>query len=76
MATAMDPKGLRLVAVGMNGGALSSDDGATWRDLRLPAGSSALSYGPDGTLYSAALDGERARIFSSNDNGDSWNQLN
>lgn len=76
MATAMDPKGHRLVAVGMNAGALSSDNGATWRDLRLPPGSSAVSYGPDGTLYAAALDGEQARVFTSNDNGDSWNQLN
>ncbi len=74
MAAAWDPTNTqRLVAVGMNSGAISSDGGHTWTDLTLPAGTSAATFSADGTtLYAAALDGDTARTFASTDTGTTW----
>ena len=45
----------QVFAVGMNGGAVSSGGGVTWRSTALPAGPSAVSYDPTiRTIYAAA----------------------
>lgn len=74
MAAAWSPANTDdIIAVGMNGGARSTDGGATWQELRLPAGTSAVSYDTNGqTLYAAALNGQRAVVYRSTDNGAAW----
>ncbi len=69
-----NPSDIReIVAVGKNGGARSTDGGATWQSVPLPEGASALSFDATGrTLYAAVLDGERARIYRSIDDGGTW----
>ena len=40
----------------------------------MPKGSSAIAYSEDGKkLYVAVLDGDNARVFTSADNGETWN---
>lgn len=77
MSVAWDPTDTqRLIAVGMDGGALTSDGASTWADLQLPGGTTAATFSEDGTtLYAAALDGDTARVFSSTDKGQTWNEL-
>ncbi len=66
----------RLMIVGPAGGASSEDGGQTWSALPLPEGAVAVAYSDDGvTRYAAALDGERALVFSSVDSGRSWARL-
>ena len=66
----------RLIAVGMDGGALSHDGGDTWTDLQLPDQTSAATFSEDGTtLYAAALDGDTARVSSSTDDGQTWSEI-
>jgi len=66
----------RLIAVGMDGGALSRDGGDTWTELPLPDRTSAATFSEDGTtLYAAALDGDAARVSSSTDDGLTWSEL-
>jgi len=67
-----DPR--RLVAVGMNGAQRSSDGGATWTAFPVPAGTTAVAFvpGPSVTLLAAALDGDRAKVFTSHDDGLQW----
>ena len=65
--------GGRVIAVGMNGGARSTDGGTTWRQVGLPTGTSAISFDTTGqTLHAGALDGQLARTFLSTDGGTTW----
>lgn len=77
MAAAWNPSDTRqILAVGMSGGARSTDGGRTWAAVDLPRGVSAVTYSADGTaMYAAALDGQRARTFRSDDNGATWAAL-
>ena len=60
-------------AVGMNGGARSTDGGTTWQQVGLPTGTSAISFDTTGqTLHAGALDGQPALTFRSTDGGPSW----
>lgn len=61
-----------IVAVGMDGAATSSDGGATWRALAVPAGTSALAFDDASRLVAGVLEGDRARLFTSTDQGASW----
>lgn len=74
MAVTWNPTNTRqIVAVGMNGGALSDNGGASWQPVTVPAGTSALSYDPTGrTLYAGALTGTQAHTYRSTDNGHTW----
>ena len=65
--------GGRVIAVGVNGGARSTDGGTTWRQVGLPAGTSAISFDTTGqTRHASALDGQLARTFLSTDGGPTW----
>ncbi len=77
MSVGWDPTDTqRLIAVGMDGGAISDDGGRTWTDLQLPDATSAATFSADGTtLYAAGLDGDTARVSASTDNGKTWNEL-
>ena len=74
MSVAWNPRNTaQLVAVGMNGGTRSSDGGASWQSLQLPAGTTAVSYTSDGiTLNAGVLRAQHAHLCSSHDNGASW----
>ena len=74
MAAAWKPTDTdELVAVGMNGGALSRDGGSTWQELSLPEGTSAVTFSEDGTtIYAGVLRGVQAHLFASTDGGASW----
>ncbi len=74
MAVAWNPAHRdQLVVVGMSGGARSGDGGHTWTDLDTPAGVSAVAFDSTATvLYTAALDGDQARLYRSRDNGATW----
>ena len=74
MAAAWNPTDIKqIIAVGMSGAARSSDSGATWQPVQLPAGVSALAYDATGTtVYAGLLDGERARLYRSTDDGTIW----
>ena len=65
MAIAVDPSGLRIAAIGMDGAELSEDAGATWVSLDVPRGTSAITYTADGDLVVAALAGDRAQVYTS-----------
>ena len=68
-----DPK--QIIGVGMSGGGRSSDGGATWQPIDLPAGVSAVGYDPTGTtVYAGALDREQADVYRSRDGGATWAQ--
>ena len=64
----------KLIAVGADGAAKSSDAGTTWQQVDVPAGTSKVQYSADGrTLYAAtALYGQPARVYRSGDDGDNW----
>lgn len=74
MAATWNPKDTdEIVATGMQGAERSTDGGATWDPVKLPANTSAVSYAPDGkTLYAGVLNGDRAVVYRSTDDGRSW----
>ena len=74
MAAAWNPTATEeIIAVGMNGAARSIDGGASWQDIAVPEGTSAVTYTADGrTIYAGALQGEQARTYRSTDAGASW----
>ena len=74
MAAAWNPKNVDdMIAVGMDGGARSTDGGQTWQDVPLPAGTTAVTYSEDGAvLYAAALEDQQASTYRSLDAGSSW----
>lgn len=74
MAATWNPTDTRqIVAVGMGGGAASTDGGNTWQSVTLPMGTSAVSFDSTGrTLFAGVLDGERAHVYRSTDNGGTW----
>lgn len=74
MAVAWNPANTdETIATGMQGAERSTDGGTSWETVELPSGTSAITYTPDGkTIYAAALDGERALVFRSNDGGSNW----
>lgn len=76
MAAAWDPTDpARIAVVGMSESAISADGGRTWEPLAVPAGTSAATFSADGTIYTAALDGETAVVSASTDGGRTWNRL-
>lgn len=74
IAAAWNPLDRReIVSVGMDGAAVSDDDGQTWQDLPLPDMTRAVTFSADGkALVAAALDGDRAVLFRSIDRGRTW----
>jgi len=74
MAAAWNPANTdEIIATGMQGAERSTDAGATWEPVELPSGTSAVTYTTDGkTIYAAALSGERALVYRSNDSGKTW----
>lgn len=74
MAAAWNPTNTHeIIATGMQGAERSTDAGATWDQIQIPPGTSAVTYAPDGkTLYAAALNGERALVYRSTDIGKTW----
>lgn len=74
MAAAWNPANTdELIVIGMQGAERSTDAGATWEPVELPSGTSAVTYTPDGeTIYAAALSGERALVYRSNDSAKNW----
>ena len=63
-----------LVAVGMGGAQRSTNAGRDWTLLPTPAGVIAVTYDPTepGRVFAAALSGDRAVIFTSDDDGATW----
>lgn len=74
MAATWNPTDSRqILAVGMNGGQLSTDGGASWHRVAVPSNTTAVGFDATGrTLYAGALDGQSARIYRSSDNGTTW----
>lgn len=74
MAASWNPTNTNeILAVGMQGAERSTDGGATWGAVQVPAGTSAVTYAPDGqALYAGVLEGERAVVYRSTDDGESW----
>jgi len=72
MAATWNPVNVdEIVAVGMNGAGRSDDGGRTWQQLELPAATTAVTYSEDGgRLYAGVLDGDRAVLHVSTDDGD------
>lgn len=60
--------------IGMGGSATSNDGGRTWSSRTLPQGASAIAFSADGKkLHVAVHIGLNAQVFTSTDNGMSWN---
>lgn len=74
MAIAWNPAHINdMIAVGMDGGAISRDGGATWAPVQMPPSISAVAYTADGaTMYAAALQDGRAHTYASSDRGHTW----
>lgn len=74
MAAAWNPQNTEeIIAAGMQGAELSIDGGDTWTPLELPSGTTAVSYAPDGnTIYAGVLSGEKAIVYRSTDDGNTW----
>lgn len=77
MAAAWKPSDINdIIAVGMNGGARSTNGGVTWQQLELPMGTRAVSYDASGrSVYAGVLDGQRARTYVSTDSGTTWRSV-
>jgi hypothetical protein len=65
MSVAVDSKGRRFVAIGMNGIELSTDAGRTWSPASAPLGTAAAAYTAQGRLLAAVLNGDRAEVYES-----------
>lgn len=73
-----DPRDARrLVAVGTGGAELSNDGGLTWTGLPADKGTAAVSFLPGSprNLIAAALDGDKASVFVSRDDGTTWSPV-
>ena len=75
MSVARNPTDAReLVAVGMGGAQRSTNGGADWTAMRTPAGIGAITFDPAKPvrMLAAALSGDRAVVYSSDDDGATW----
>lgn len=73
-----DPQNARrLVAVGVGGAQLSNDGGSTWTGLPAEKGTAAVAFLPGSpqNLIAAVLDGDRASVFVSRDDGATWSPV-
>jgi photosystem II stability/assembly factor-like uncharacterized protein len=62
-----------IVALSMGTGSITKNNGHTWSTFRVPMGSSAVAISLDGLrLFVAVLAGDKAKILSSADMGQSW----
>ncbi len=61
-----------IVAVGMDSAAISTDGGASWSPLSVPAKTSAITINSGGDLIAGALSGTQALVYSSSDGGKTW----
>ena len=60
---------------GGEGAARSADGGSTWSPVRLPESATTVEADPTtpNHLYAGAHDGDRVRVWSSDDDGKTWN---
>lgn len=75
MSVDRDPQDARrLLAVSPAGAERSGDGGATWTTVPAPQGTMAVAFlpGSPGILLAAGLDGDRASVFASRDDGATW----
>lgn len=74
MAVAWNPKNIKeIAAIGMMSGGISTDAGKTWKVLPLPVGAAAIDFSSDGKrIYAGALVGTKARLYTSVNQGKSW----
>lgn len=73
MAVAVDPTGMKIIAIGMTGAEQSTDGGGSWSPLVVPDGASAAAYTSRDGLVAAVLSGDRAEVYQSVDG--KWDPL-
>ncbi len=76
MALAWNPKNRKVIAaIGMMTSGITSNGGKTWTEISVPTGAAAIDFSADGkNLIVASLVGTKAEIFSSANQGKSWQQ--
>lgn len=76
MAVAWNAKNQNdIAAIGMMTSGFSSNGGKTWTEMSVPNGAAAIDYSSDGkNLLIAALVGTKAQIYSSANQGKSWQE--
>lgn len=76
MSVSWDPRDQsRIFAIGMDAAALSDDGGQTWQVVNVPAMTMAGTVDEQGRLIAAALAGDRAELYLSPDDGDTWTRI-